>query len=51
MKSMLLLSTYHPFLKSLTAIIDKNLNLLYMNKDVNRVFTRDLWFHFVVLVN
>ena len=45
--------TYHPLLKSLSAIIDKNLSILYMDKEVRKVFNprRGPWFHFVVLVN
>ena len=31
--------TYNPILKSMDKVILKNLNLLYMGKEVNRVFT------------
>ena len=31
--------TYNPILKSMDKVILKNLNLLYMVKEVNRVFT------------
>ena len=31
--------TYNPILKSMDKVILKNLNLLYMDKEVNRVFT------------
>ena len=41
--------TYRPLLKSFSAIIDKNLSILYMDKEVRKVFNP--WFHFVVLVN
>ena len=30
--------TYHPLLKSLSAIIDKNLSILCMDKEVRKVF-------------
>ena len=39
MKGMLLFVTYHPWLKSLSDIIDKNISILYMDKDVKRAFT------------
>ena len=39
MKDMPLFVTYHPFVKSLSDIIDKNISILYMDKDVKRVFT------------
>ena len=39
MKCILLVVTYHHFLKSLSAINDTNLSIWYMNKDVKRVFT------------
>ena len=39
MKGMPLVVTYHPLLKSLSAIIDKNQSILYMDKEVKRVFT------------
>ena len=39
MKGILLVVTYHHLLKSLGAIIGKILNVLYMNKDVKKVFT------------
>ena len=38
--------TYNPILKSMDKVILKNLNLLYMVKEVNRVFTPKpiIWF-------
>ena len=39
MKRIPLVVTYHPLLKSLSAIIDKNLRILYMNNEVKKVFT------------
>ena len=39
MKGIPLVVTYHPLLKSLSGIIDKNLTILYMNKEVKNVFT------------
>ena len=38
MKGTPLVITYHPLLKSLSAIIDKNLSILYMDKEVEKVF-------------
>ena len=37
-KGIPLVVTYHPLLKSLSAIIDKKLSILYMNKEVKKVF-------------
>ena len=37
-KGMLKNMTYHPLLKSLSAIIDTNLSILYMDKEVRKVF-------------
>ena len=39
MKRIPFVVTYHPLLKSLSAITDKNLSILYMDKEVKRVFT------------
>ena len=39
MKGIPLVVAYHHFLKSLSAIINKNFSLLYMDKDVKRVFS------------
>ena len=39
MKGIPLVVTYHPLLKSLSAIITKNLSILHMDKEVNKVFT------------
>ena len=39
MKGILLVVTYHPLLKFLSAVIDTNLIILYMDKDVKKVFT------------
>ena len=39
MKGIPLVVTYHPLLKSLSGIIDKNLSILYMDKEVKKVFT------------
>ena len=39
MKSITLVVMYHPLLKSFSVIIDKNINILYIDKDVKRVFT------------
>ena len=39
MKGTPLVVTYHPLRKSLSTIIDKNLNILYMDNHVKRVFT------------
>ena len=38
MKGIPFVVTYHPLLKSVNAIIDKNLVILYMDKEVKRVF-------------
>ena len=38
-KGIPLVVTYHPLLKSLSAIIDKNLRILHMDKEVKKVFT------------
>ena len=51
MKGILLVVTYHRLLKSLNASIDKNLNILYMDTMSAGYLPRDLWFHFVVLLN
>ena len=50
-KNILLVVTYHRLLKSLNASIDKNLNILYMDTMSAGYLPRDLWFHFVVLLN
>ena len=39
MKGIPLVVTYHPFLKSRSAIIAKNLRILRMDKEVKKVFT------------
>ena len=39
MKGIPLVVTYHTLLKSLSGIIDKNLSILYMNKEIKNVFT------------
>ena len=39
MKEIPCVVTYHPLLKSLKAIIDKNLSILYTHKEVKRLFT------------
>ena len=39
MKGILLVATYHPLLKSLSAIIDKNQRILHMDKEVKKVVT------------
>ena len=39
MKGVPLVVTYHPLLKSLSAIIDENLSIFYMDNEVKRVFT------------
>ena len=52
MKGMSLVVAYHSLLKSLSAIITKNLSILHIDKEVKKVFTRPpQWFHFVVLAN
>ena len=38
-KGIPLVVTYHPLLKSLSAIIAKNLSILHMDKEVKKVFT------------
>ena len=38
-KGIPLVVTYHSLLKSFSAIIDKNLSILYMDKEVEKVFT------------
>ena len=37
MKGITLAVTYHPLLKSLSAMIDKNVSILYVDKEVKRV--------------
>ena len=39
MKGIPLVVTYHPLLKSLSGIIDKNVSILYMDEEVRKVFT------------
>ena len=39
MKGIPLVVTYHPLLKSFSGIIDKNLSILHMDKEVKKVFT------------
>ena len=39
MKGIPLVVTYHPVLKSFSAIIAKNLSILHMDKEVKKVFT------------
>ena len=39
MKGITLAVTYHPLLKSLSALIDKNVSILCMDKEVKRVIT------------
>ena len=39
MKGIRLVVTYHSLLKSLSGIIDKNLSILYMDKEKKKVFT------------
>ena len=39
MKGVTLVVLYHPLLKSLSGIIDKKLSILYMDKEVKKVFT------------
>ena len=38
-KRMPLVVTYHPLLKSLSGITDQNLSILYMDKEVKKIFT------------
>ena len=37
--------TYHPLFKSMGKIINKNLNLLYMDNKIEKVFSLNQWFH------
>ena len=39
MKRISLVVKYHPLLKSLSAIIDKSLSILYLDNEVKKVFT------------
>ena len=39
MKGIPVVVMYHPLLKYLSAIIDKNLSILYMDKDMKKIFT------------
>ena len=39
MKGIPLVVTYHPLLKSLSGILDKNLSILYMDKKAKKLFT------------
>ena len=39
MKGIPLVVSYHSLLNSLSVIIDKNVRILYMNKEVKRVFS------------
>ena len=45
-KSVLFVLTYHPSFKSMGEIINKNLYLLYMNNEVEKVFTPKLMISF-----
>ena len=50
MKGILLVVTCHPLLKSLSAIITKNLSILHIDKEVNkRYLPGHPCFHFIVL--
>ena len=40
MNGIILVVTYHPLLESFSTIIDKNLSILYMDKDVKRVLSQ-----------
>ena len=46
MKGIPLVVTYHPLLKSLSGIIDKNLSILYMHKELKNLFTLQAMFSF-----
>ena len=39
MKGIPLVISYHPLLKSLSGIIEKNLSILYIDKEVKKKFT------------
>ena len=39
MKGIKLVVSYHPLLKSLSGIIDKNLSILHVDKEVKKLFT------------
>ena len=39
MKGIVLVLTYCPMLKSLSAVVDKSLSILYMDNEVRKVFT------------
>ena len=38
-ESIILVVIYHPLMKSFSAIIDKNISILYIDKDGKRIFT------------
>ena len=44
-KEMPFVATFHPRLKILQKIIDRNLYLLYMNQEVKKPLHLNLWFH------
>ena len=50
-KGVPLVVTYHPGLKSINQIINKNLQLLYMDEEVKRVYRQIPWFLSVVPAN
>ena len=50
-KGVPLVVTYHPGLKSINQIINKNLQLLYMDQEVKKVYRQSPWFLSVVPVN
>ena len=47
-KGVPLVVTYHPGLKSINQIINKNLQLLYMDQEVKKVYRQSPWFLSVV---
>ena len=47
-KGVPLVVTYHPGLKNINQIINKNLHLLYMDQEVKKVFHQSPWFFSVV---
>ena len=51
MKEIPLVVTYHPLLKFLSGIIDKNVSIWCMDKEVKQVLTPRAMFHFVVFAN
>ena len=48
LKRISLVATYHPLLNPLGKVLSKNLNILYMDEEVKKVFYPGPWFHFEV---